>query len=713
MEKILTMAITGILLSGCSVSGIKSGNNGTTEIDREKVSEISGGKFTAETMRRMGGISDIRISPNGKKILYGVTYTNIGLNKSNRELFIINADGSSSSRLTFTSESEGNARWTKDGKNILFLRHGQIWKGSIEKRPGKKDESGIVFEIGNIVRLTDFTEPVEAFELSPKGDKMIYMSEVKYASDPADVYPDLKKANAHIVTDLMYRHWDHYVETVPHTFLTDFDENSGKIAEGKDILKDSEDPDWRHYELPLLPWNGLEQLSFSPDETHIAYSCKKLTGKQYAFSTNTDIYWYDISDGSVKNLTEEMPGYDTNPSVSPDGKYLAWLSMRRAGYESDKSRLFIMNLETGEKKELSKDYKYNVQSITWSKNSGEIYFTSLINAVQAICMSDLYGKIKRITPDSLWYDFDEVMTSGKDLVAVNNSMMRPNEIVSINASDGKVRQLTFENRDILEKLDTPKMEQRWMTTVDGKKMHTWVIYPPHFDKTKKYPAILICLGGPQSTNSQHWSTRWNYRLMASHGYIVILPNRRGTTAFGQPWCEEISGDYCGLNIQDYLTAADEMKKEPYVGKMAAVGASYGGYSIYYLAGMHKKRFAAFIAHAGIFNQEQMYMTTEEMWFPTWDNGGAPWDNNPTATRHYSHSPHKFIKNWDTPIMIVVGEKDYRVPYTQGMAAFNAARMMGVPAKMLMFPNEGHWVLKPQNCIFWNREFFAWLDKYCK
>lgn len=625
----------------------------------------------------------------------------------------MNVDGSQNHKITNSAKSENNARWINGGNQIAFLRGGSMW---------------VMDANGQNEREVKGISGIDAFEFSPAEDKIMYISNIKACTKPTDVYPDLEKSSGRIIKDLMYRHWDHFVEEIPHTFVASFD--GATLSDSKDILGAGEEL----YELPTLPFGGLEQLSWSPDGKYIAYSCRKVAGKQYAFSTNSDIYLYEVATGKTENLSEGMMGYDTEPLFSPDGKHLAWVSMERNGYEADKRRLFVMDMSDRSKKELSGDFKYNVEAITWAPESDKIYFTSCVNALTAIFEVNLnkdcsavykpraneptdethYGNgVRRITADDLLFDFDGVQVAGEKLITTNKCMLRPAEIVSVNIADGACTQLTFENKETLDRMKEPTIEQRWMTTVDGKKMHTWILYPPDFDKTKKYPAILMCLGGPQGTISQGWSTRWNYRLMASNDYIVILPNRRGTTAFGQEWCEQISGDYCGLNIQDYLTSVDVMKKEPYVGKVAATGASYGGYSVYYLAGVHKNRFSALIAHAGIFNQEQMYMMTEEMWFPTWDNGGAPWDNNPTANRHYGNSPHKLIRNWNTPILITHGEMDYRVPVEQGMAAFNAAQMMGVPSEMLLFPEENHWILKPQNSVHWHRTFYDWLDKYCK
>ena len=714
-------AVSAIFASCCGNSG---NSKAGSELITKEVIEVTDGMYTPEIMHRLGKVSDPQVSPDGTKILYGVSYTSIEQNKSNRELFVMNLDGSENHQITNTPKSESNARWIKGGEQIAFLSGGSLWTMNADGS-NRKQINGI--------------EGIDAFELSPAEDKIMYISNIKACTKPTDIYPDLKQSSGRTITGLMYRHWDHFVEEIPHTFIAQF--NGEELSGSVDILGEGGEL----FELPTLPFGGLEQLSWSPDGKYIAYSCRKVAGKEYAFSTNTDIYLYNVETKECTNLTEGMMGYDTEPLFSPDGKYLAWISMERGGYEADKRRLFVAdmekvyaNLSDGSfkeyMKELSADYKYNVEAITWAPESDKIYFNSCVNALTALFVVDInkdcsqiykpraneptdethYGNgVRRITADDQWFDFDGVQIAADKLITTNKCLLRPAEIVAVNIADGAWEQLTFENKETLDKLKTPTIEQRWMTTVDGKKMHTWIVFPPEFDKSKKYPAILLCLGGPQGTISQGWSTRWNYRLMASQGYIVILPNRRGTTAFGQEWCEQISKDYCGLNIQDYLTAADNMKKEPYVGKMAATGASYGGYSVYYLGGVHKNRFSALIAHAGIFNQEQMYMMTEEMWFPTWDNGGAPWDTNKEAVRHYSNSPHKLIKNWNTPILITHGEMDYRVPVEQGMAAFNAAQMMGVPSQMLLFPEENHWILRPQNSIHWNRVFFSWLDKYCK
>jgi dipeptidyl aminopeptidase/acylaminoacyl peptidase len=547
---------------------------------------------------------------------------------------------------------------------------------------------------------------------------------------------------------------------IPHTFVARLERSSVPITEGVDILAGENEL----YELPTEPFGGLEQLSWSPDGRFIAYSCRKLTGKKYAFSTDTEIYIYNVNTAETE-VIEMGGGYDTDPVWSPDGKRLCWISMERDGYEADKQRLIVAELETSDAceampevrriQDITVDFRYNASSPVWGEDSKSIYFASLAEGLQGMfrAYEDAESwEIDRITGEDMWYDFGSPFHVAED--ADGNatfyttwcSMDFPTELVAVRKAGEEIAytQITHENDHILNQLEEHETEARYIKTVDGKDMLTWVLYPPQFDPAKEYPSILICLGGPQGTLSQGWSYRWNYRLMASQGYVVVLPNRRGTTAFGQEWTEQISGDYPGLNMQDYLAAAKELKSEPYVGKMAACGASYGGYSVYYLCGTHENTFDAFIAHAGIFNEEHMYMTTEEMWFPNFDNGGlhetvidprvgtaeapvgpagdgvtfggikqggSPWSNDPKAVRHYALSPHKLVTKWHTPLMVIHGGMDYRVPVDEGMAAYNAAQMMGVPSRLLIFPDENHWILKPQNAMLWHREYFRWLDQW--
>lgn len=680
------MISTALINAGC-----KNSSEASKEVPIAKSNiTVPDGKLTPEVMNSFGRVSDPQVSPDGKKILYGVSYTDIAQNKSNRELFTMNTDGSDNRQITSTVKGENNGRWINSGNDIAYITSGEIWVM-------KSDGSGAR-------KVSGFEKPVSEFEVSPAGDKILIISNIPSITRPVDRYPDLDKATGRMINDLMYRHWDTFVEEIPHPFVADF--NGSSISNVKDILEGEP------YECPTLPLSGIEQLSWSPDGKFILYASRKVTGREYAYSTNTDIYLYNIESGKAENLTEGMFGYDTDPLFSPDGKQFAWISMERAGYEADKKRLFVMDLETRVKNELTTDYLYNVESITWLPDCSGLWFTSCVKALTGVYHVNIADKAIRKVAEGQ-FDFDRVQVAGERLIATYKSMSMPNEIVSVNPADGSFNQISFENKHILDQLNMGRIEERWIKTVDNKDMHMWVVYPPGFDENKVYPALLFCTGGPQGTLSQSWSYRWNFQLMAAQGYIVILPNRRGTTAFGQEWCEQISGDYPGLNMQDYISSVKEMKKEKYVGKVGASGASYGGYSVYYLAGIHDGLFSAFAAHAGIFNQEHMYMMTEELWFPHWDNGGAPWDDNPVAKRHYASSPHKLVKKWNTPILVTHGELDYRVPVDQGMAAFNAAKALGVPAEMVLFPDENHWILKPQNNILWNRIYFEWFDKWLK
>ncbi|PKO99739.1 MAG: peptidase S9 [Bacteroidetes bacterium HGW-Bacteroidetes-8] len=687
-SKLLVMLVSSaVMASSCTGEG---GEKRTEVPIGRSTIEVVNGIMTPEVMHNLGKVSDPQVSPDGKEILYGVSFTSIAENKNNRELFIMNIDGSDNRQVTTSVKSENNARWINEGKEILYLMSGQLWKMN-------RDGS-------NSVKVGEYGEGISEFELSPAQDKILFVSEVKSIQTSKDLWSDLDKGSGRMIDKLMYRHWDHFVEAIPHPFIAGF--NGSAIADVVDILEGEP------YESPTLPLSGIEQLSWSPDGKKVLYASRKVVGREYAYSTNTDIYLYDIEAKTHENLTEGMPGYDTEPVFSPDGTHFAWLSMERGGYEADKSRLFIMNLQTKEKRDLTRNFAYNAESPVWLPDGSGLYFNSCVNALTGIYQINIADEsIRKITDG--WFDFGNVTIAGDRLIALYRSMSQPNEIVSVDPITGEYTQISKENEHLLKQISMGKVEQRWIKTVDNKDMHMWVVYPPGFDPAKKYPALLFCMGGPQGTLSQNWSYRWNFQLMAANGYVVILPNRRGTSAFGLEWGEQISGDYIGLNMQDYLSSVKEMKRESYIGRIGAVGASYGGYSVFYLAGIHKGMFSAFVAHAGIFNQEHMYMTTEELWFPHWDNGGAPWDDNATAKRHYANSPHKLVKNWDTPILVTHGELDYRVPVDQGMAAFNAAQALGVPSELMLFPDENHWILKPQNSVQWNRVFYRWLDKWLK
>lgn len=653
--------------------------------------------LTPEILWSFGRLGETAISPNGTMIAYTISYYSVEQNKSNSDLFVMNVDGSNKKQLTSTSSHEFNPVWVNDSKLAFISTEGetaQIWSINVDRNEKQK--------------ISSHESDINGFQLSPKGDKILFFSEVKIDKITSDIYPDLPKANGMIINDLMYRHWDSWEDGFySHIFVADF--NNGKVSNINDIMPNEP------YDCPLKPFGGSEELTWSPDGKQIAYTCKKLTGKEYAFSTNSDIYLYNLDTKEVKNLTEGMMGYDKAPVFSPDGSKMAWLSMERAGFEADKDRLFILDFATGQKTYLTKDFDYSVSNTQWTEDGNSIFLIAGVNATYQIYKMVVATKeINAITKGN--HDYHSVQIAGNILVGDKVSITKPAEIYTIDPTTGNETEISYINKDILDKLTMPTVEQRWVKSSDGKMVHSWVILPPNFDKSKKYPAILYCEGGPQSAVSQFWSYRWNFSIMASNGYVIVAPSRRGTLTFGQSWTDQISKDHGGQEMKDLLASIDDVSKEPWVDKerLGAVGASYGGYTVFWLAGNHNKRFKAFIAHCGVFNSEMEYLTTEEMFFDEWEMGGAPWDDkNAVAQKSFAQSPHKFVKNWDTPILIIHGGKDFRIPYTQGMAAFNTAQMLGLPSRFLYFPEENHWVLKPQNGILWQREFKGWLDKWLK
>ena len=649
-------------------------------------------------LEALGRVSGPAVSPDGKKVLYNVSYESVEQNKSNNDLYVKNIDGTDSVRLTKTAKSEGGAAWIENGEKIAFLYADeagvpQLWVMNADGS-GRKCVSSL--ENG-----------VEGFKFSPDSKKVVLVSSVKYSREAKDVYSDLPEATGRIIDDLMYKHWDQWTKDIPHPFVADF--TGDKVENVEDIM--ASEP----YECPMRPFGGVEAFAWSPDSKSLVYSSRKKTGLEYAVSTNSDLYLYSLEDKSTRNLTEGMMGYDTNPAFSPDGTKLAWLSMEHDGYESDKNRIFVMDMATGEKTDLTSDWDYTASEIAWNTDGKTIFFIAAYQGVTPIFSVDVASKEVKTVADGVCDYVSLCPADANTLVSMYHSFTAPNEVCVI--KDGKVSKITAVNDALLASVDMPDVVKRQIPTTDGKMMTTWVLYPPKFDPSKKYPAILYCQGGPQQAVSQFWSYRWNLALMASQGYIVIAPNRRGLPGFGTEWNAQISKDYPGQNMKDYLSAVDDMKKEAYVDAehIGAVGASYGGYSVYWLAGNHEGRFACLIAHAGIFNIETQYLETEEMWFANWDMGGAYWDkDNKAAQNTFANgSPHRFVDKWTAPILITHGEYDFRILASQGEMAFNAARLRGVPAEMLIFPDENHWILKPQNAILWQRVFFRWLDKWLK
>lgn len=657
--------------------------------------EIEKGRLTPEILWKMGRISDPHLSPDGSTLVFNLTKYEYKTNAGVTSVCTIPVNGGEMSNLTGFLFNALNPRWKSDGSGIFFLSDEsgdyQIW----EMNPGKEVRK----------QLTHIQGGISGFEFSPDGEHVMYLKDVKLDMTANELHPDLPLANVRIIDDLMYRHWDRWHDyAYSHIFISEYKE--GEISPGKDIM---EGEPW---DAPLSPYFDLSEISWKTDGRMIAYTCKKMKGKDYALSTNSDIYLYDLYEGTTENLTKGMQGYDKCPVFSNDGGKIAWQSMETPGYEADKNRLFVMDLESGDKYYLTRDFDQDVEKLVWSKDDSHIFFISGTQATYQIYSIDVNDlSIVQITEGD--HDYTDFNLGDGFITGEKMSISMAPELFRVDIENGEESAITSVNKYIYDKIKMGKVEERWVTTTDGKSMKVWVIYPPDFDPEKQYPALLYCQGGPQSAVSQFFSFRWNFQIMAANDYIVVAPNRRGLPTFGSEWNEQISGDYGGQNIRDYLSAIDDLKKEPYIDedRLGAVGASYGGYSVFYLAGHHNGRFKAFISHCGIFNFESMYGSTEEVFFTHHDLGGAYWDSPRPPS--YRFSPHLYADKWDTPIMIITGEKDFRIPYTESLQAFDAAQLRGIPSKLLVFPDESHWVRKPQNSILWQREFFSWLDEYLK
>jgi dipeptidyl aminopeptidase/acylaminoacyl peptidase len=663
--------------------------------------EIENGILTPEILWKFGRLSSPKINPDGKNIVYNVTHYDVEKNRGFTHLYLIPMEGGEAKRLTGGEYSCYNPEWIMDGKKIAFLSSETDTIAIWTINPDGSEKT----------KITNLGYSINSFKVSPTSKNILLIADVKLDETPQETYADLPSTNVIMAEDLMYRHWNSWHDYMySHIFVADFDGTT--IGEPTDIMEGEK------FDAPMSPYFDDAEICWSPDGKTIAYTCKKMNGKEFAISTDSDIFLYDLATKNTKNITKGMQGYDKYPIFSPDSKRISWISMETPGYEADKERLFIMDLETGAKEYVTKDFDYNVANVNWPLENGSdntIYFISCINATHQIFAIDIITKeVKQITNGV--HDYQDIKYHKGSFIAPKMSMSMATELFSVNKS-GLETQLTFTNKSIYENIEFGKVTEKWVTTTDNKQMLVWVILPPKFDATKKYPAILYCQGGPQSAVSQFFSYRWNFQMMAANGYVVIAPNRRGLPGFGSEWNAQISGDYGGQNMKDYLSAVEAVKQEPFVDadRIGAVGASYGGFSVFWLAGHNEKNtFKAFISHCGMFNLESQYAATEEMFFVNHDLGGAYWNkDNKTAQNSYANSPHKFVQNWNAPILIIAGGNDFRIPYTESLQAFNAAQLVGVESKLLIFPEETHFVLKPQNSILWQREFKAWLDKYLK
>ena len=667
--------------------------------------EVAAARLTPEVMWKMGRIGEYALSADGNTLLYTLTRYNMAENKGVKVIVSRDLVTGEERELTDCTASSSSPVWSADGKDIWFAtsRSGdmQLWKMQADGSQPKQ--------------ISNIEGGIEGFGIAPD-EKHIYYTQFVHAKDinSEDVHKDMGKSGARIYDDLMVRHFDYWDKgDYLHIFVADLLANG--VGSGKDIT--GEDAAW---DTPLAPYFDHEEIAWSPDGKQLAYTCKPLTGAEYAVSTDSDVYVYDLESGTTKNICKgnkefAFVGYDKYPVWSPSGTKIAFRSQERPGNEADKERLMVYDLASCKVTYLTSNFDHNVANVVWTDDE-TLYFVAPIRATIQICRVKADGKsgVDVITEGD--HDISSFILAGGRCVGKMTTLSMAAELFEFDLANGAMTKITGVNDFIYENIKMGEVQKRWVKTTDGKQMLTWVILPPDFDPTKKYPTLLYCKGGPQGTLSQSWSYRWNFQLMAAQGYVVVAPNRRGVDSWGQAWVDQISGDYSGQNIKDYLSAIDDVAKEKWVDneRLGCVGASYGGYSVFYLAGHHEKRFKAFIAHCGIFNFDSMYGHTEELFFVNNDYGGAYWEkNNKTAMRSYANSPHKFVNKWDTPILIVTGEKDYRVPYSQSLEAFTAARLHGIPARLVSFANEGHQVFKPQNSIVWNREFFGWLEKYVK
>jgi dipeptidyl aminopeptidase/acylaminoacyl peptidase len=661
--------------------------------------------LTPESLLNIPRISEPRVSPDGKLIAFTRREVFLGENKTKAAIYIIPAAGGQIQRFSATDENAYHPVWLTNSR-LAFL----------------SDKSGGTYNIwemnldgSNRYNLTNSVTSIGCFGYYANNNRLWFSGSAIYDFMPDRVHRDLPfTQGARIYDHLMFRHWNSWSNGTFEQIWTAQIEN-GVLLEAMNLMGG------RRSHSPLQPFGGAEQIAVAPDNRFIAYTTKVDSGTKSATSTNSDILVYDLQKFTIQNLTEENKGYDINPSFSPDGNYMIWLSMQTPGYEADKNRLMLLDLKTGEKTELSSNFDNSIDMAIWDgDNSGRVFVIAGVQATHNIF--EFYtapaqrGRYRQITRDEADYqDIQVIRNGGKSLlIATRMSISEPTEIYQLDPERGEAKRITFETAPAMKDMRMGRVEKRLIPTTDGKSMLTWVIYPPDFDENKKYPALLYCQGGPQSTVSQFFSYRWNFQLMAANGYIVVAPNRRGLPSFGQEWNAQISGDWGGQAMDDLLSAIDAVKVEKYVdeNRLGAVGASFGGYSVYWLAGHHNKRFKAFISHCGVFNLESMYGSTEEIFFVNHDLGGAYFDK-PTPKSYLSFSPHKFVDKWDTPMLVIHNELDFRVPLTQGIEAFTAAQLRGVPSRFLYFPDEGHWVNKPQNSVLWQRTFFDWLKTHLK
>ncbi len=711
MKKQILMLAAGILcLVACQPKSTEK------PVEKPQVA-VENGRFTPEVMWSLGVMSEYAVSPDGSKVLYTLRYTDMEQNKNNTELYLMGVDSDDAIRLTTTAQSEFSPVWYDDN-TIMYCRGNQILSMNLKSKKESK--------------VAECERGFEGFKLAPDLNSLVYISTipVERPEHLNMLYAGLDKTTGRINEDLMYRHWDNWVDEIPQIFYVPLEKGKAQMDKVVNIIDST-------FESPMRPWGGTEQYNYSPDSKTIAYTCRKKTGYDYAISTNSDIYLYNIETGETRNLSEGIMGYDQNPVFSHDGTMIAWESMERDGYEADKLRLMVMDIESGVKTDLTEDFDYGVSGIAWADNDCDLYAVVMYRGMNEIFTFNRVTKSIRQVSHG-YHDVNGIQMVGDKIIATQASIQYPATLYAYNLNDtiAEGTKISTFNDDVLSQVRMGEVKEQWIKTVDDQEMLTWIIYPYDYDSTKTYPALLFCEGGPQTMVSQFWSTRWNFEVMSGAGYFVIAPNRRGVPGFGMEWLEEISGDYGGLCMQDYMAATDWAADNiPQIDheRIGACGASFGGFSVYWLAGHNHdvvpvyadnllkggynegRRFKVFLAHNGMFNFEQQFLETEEMWFENWDLGGPYWEceNNPKIKKSMSFSPHLYVGEWNSPICVIHSEFDFRIVASQGMAAYNAAQMRRIPSRYLYFPDETHWVLRPQNSLLWHRNFIDWFDQWLK
>lgn len=651
--------------------------------------------ITVEALYSIHRISNFSISPSGEWIAYQTTTPSIEDNTMKHKLFLVSKSGDETLEIKTDDDPIDSPVWSADGKKLAY----------IQNKAGTYYIYSVYVPNGAPTKVATFNDPISNLQFSPNGEHFSFTKSVRVKKTFAAKYPDCAKANIRIYTEIPVRHWDHWLDgTYSHIFVMPI---NGPASFAKDIMPNEP------YDSPLVPFGGPNEISWSPDSKEILYTCKKYTGVDFARNTNSDIYIYKLEGGETTNLTEGFLGYDKNPAYSPDGKYIAFTSQLRAGFESDRIRLMVYNKAKKEFTELTQGFDQWIDEYIWTPDSKSIFATATCQGTMQIFKANIADK-KFVQFSKGDYDYSglSIDKAGKTLVFGVTSMAKPLDICSISTSGGDVRQITNINKDIMRKYAFCTFEERWIDTRDGKKVHCWVVFPPNFDKNKKYPLITYCQGGPQQMISQAFGYRWNMSLLTSRDYVLVAPNRRGCPGFGQDWIDAITGDWGGKPMQDILDATDAMRKESYIdsNKCVAIGASAGGFTTFWLAGNHNKRFKAFMSHCGVFDFTSMYGATEELFFPDWEYGGPYWEAK-NKDFYLKNSPHNFADNWDTPIIISTGEYDFRVPYTQSLEAFTVAQVKKIPSELIVYPDETHFIAKSQEYIIWFNEVFDFFDKY--